>query len=138
MRLRQLLISSLIRANVPKKRVNDKDRWSLFNEEDGIMDLKPTALAVDSSGHVWAAHAGGLSHFTLRKWEQVKFENNNINDISVDGKGAIWIATDKGVWRHLPDYATASGRKAELERGTCTPSSHPRMTLPPPSVKPKG
>ena len=103
---------------VPKKSVNDKDRWSLFNEEDGIMDLKPTALAVDSSGHVWAAHAGGLSHFTLRKWEQVKFENNNINDISVDGKGAIWIATDKGVWRHLPDYATASGRKAELERGT--------------------
>jgi Predicted periplasmic ligand-binding sensor domain len=103
---------------VPKKSVNDKDRWSLFNEEDGIMDLKPTALAVDSSGHVWAAHAGGLSHFTLRKWEQVKFDNNIINDISVDGKGAIWIATDKGVWRHLPDYATASGRKAELERGT--------------------
>ena len=102
---------------VPKKSVNDKDRWSLFNEEDGIMDLKPTALAVDSSGHIWAAHAGGLSHFTLRKWEQVKFENNNINDVSVDGKGAIWIATDKGVWRHLPDYATASGRKAELERG---------------------
>lgn len=103
---------------VPKKSVNDKDRWSLFTEEDGIMDLKPTALAVDSSGHVWAAHAGGLSHFTLRKWEQVVFEKNNINDISVDHNGAIWIATDKGVWRHLPDYATASGRKAELERGT--------------------
>jgi hypothetical protein len=40
-----------------------------------------------------------------------------VNDISVDQKGHIWIATDKGVWRHLPDYATASGRKAELERG---------------------
>lgn len=103
---------------VPKKSVNDKDRWSLFNEEDGIMDLKPTALAVDSSGHVWAAHNGGLSHFTLRKWEQVQFANNVVNSISVDQKGAIWIATDKGVWRHLPDYATASGRKAELERST--------------------
>ncbi|MCQ2054048.1 MAG: PorV/PorQ family protein [Fibrobacter sp.] len=103
---------------VPKKSVNDKDRWSLFNEEDGIMDLKPTALAVDSSGHVWAAHNGGLSHFTLRKWEQVQFANNVVNSISVDQKGAIWIATDKGVWRHLPDYATASGRKAELERSS--------------------
>ena len=102
---------------VPKKSVNDKDRWSLFNEEDGIMDLHPTALAVDSSAHVWAAHNGGLSHFNLRKWEQVKFEGNVVNDISVDQKGHIWIATDKGVWRHLPDYATASGRKAELERG---------------------
>ncbi len=103
---------------VPKKSVNDKDRWSLFNEEDGIMDLHPTNLAVDSSGHVWAAHNGGLSHFTLRKWEQVQFANNVVNSVSVDQRGSIWIATDKGVWRHLPDYATASGRKAELERGT--------------------
>ena len=102
----------------PKKSANDKDRWSLFNEEDGIMDLNPTALAVDSSGHVWATHKGGLSHFTLRKWEQVQFANNNVNDVSVDRKGAIWIATDLGVWRHLPDYATASGRKAELERSS--------------------
>ena len=103
---------------IPKKSVNDKDRWSLFNQEDGIMDLSPTALAVDSSGHVWAAHNGGLSHFTLRKWEQVQFADNKVNDISVDQRGGIWIATDKGVWRHLPDYATASGRKAELERGS--------------------
>ena len=102
---------------VPKKSVNDKDRWSLFNEEDGIMDLHATDLAVDSSGHIWAAHKGGLSHFTLRKWEQVQFAGNTVNSISVDQRGAIWIATDKGVWRHLPDYATASGRKAELERG---------------------
>ena len=102
---------------IPKKSVNDKDRWSLFTEEDGIMDLSPTALAVDSSGHIWAAHNGGLSHFTLRKWEQVQFADNRVNDISVDQRGGIWIATDKGVWRHLPDYATASGRKAELERG---------------------
>ncbi len=101
---------------VPKKSVNDKDRWSLFNEEDGVMDLNPGALAVDSSGHVWAAHKGGLSHFNLRKWEQVQFADNQVNDIAVDQKGGIWIATDKGVWRHLPDYATASGRKAELER----------------------
>ncbi|MCQ2120386.1 MAG: PorV/PorQ family protein [Fibrobacter sp.] len=102
---------------VPKKSVNDKDRWSLFTDEDGVMDLNPKALAVDSSGHVWATHKEGLSHFNLRKWEQVRFEGNTVNDISVDQKGAIWIATDKGVWRHLPDYATASGRKAELERG---------------------
>ena len=101
---------------IPKKSVNDKDRWSLFNEEDGVMDLNPGALAVDSSGHVWAAHKGGLSHFNLRKWEQIQFANNQVNDISVDQKGGVWIATDKGVWRHMPDYATASGRKAELER----------------------
>jgi len=101
---------------VPKKGSNSKDRWSLFNEEDGIMDLHARALVVDSSGHIWTAHDGGLSHFNLRKWEQVKFEKNVVHDLSVAKDGAIWIATDKGVWRHLPDYATASGKKAELER----------------------
>lgn len=101
---------------VPKKSNNDKDRWSLFTEEDGIFNLQPGAIVVDSSGHVWAAHEGGLSHFNLRKWEQIRFEDNVVNDISVDRKGSIWIATNKGVWRHLPDYATASGKKAELER----------------------
>lgn len=100
---------------IPKKSSNDKDRWSLFTEEDGIIDHQPKALAIDSSGHVWAAHKEGLSHFNLRKWEQVRFEDNNVHDIAVDRKGSIWIATDKGVWKHLPDYATASGRKAELE-----------------------
>jgi hypothetical protein len=101
---------------VPKKGADTKDRWSLFNQEDGIMDLDPQAMVIDSSGHVWVAHKGGLSHFNLRKWEQVRFENNVVHDLSVSEKGSIWIATDKGVWRHLPDYATASGRKAELER----------------------
>ncbi len=101
---------------VPKKSNNDKDRWSLFTEEDGVFNAEPGVIVVDSSGHVWAAHNGGLSHFNLRKWEQVRFEDNTVNDISVDRKGAIWIATNKGVWRHLPDYATASGKKAELEK----------------------
>jgi len=101
---------------VPKQGPTTKDRWSLFNREDGIMDLNPLALVVDSSSHVWVAHKGGLSHFNLRKWEQVQFENNTVHDLAVSENGSIWIATDKGVWRHLPDYATASGRKAELER----------------------
>lgn len=101
---------------VPKKGSGTKDRWSLFNEEDGLMDLHTAALIVDSAGHVWAAHEGGLSHFNLRKWEQVKFESNTVHDLAVARDGAIWIATDKGVWRHLPDYATSSGKKAELER----------------------
>lgn len=101
---------------VPKKSNNDKDRWSLFTEEDGVFNHEPGTIVVDSSGHVWAAHEGGLSHFNLHKWEQVRFESNVVNDLSVDRKGAVWIATNKGVWRYLPDYATASGKKAELEK----------------------
>jgi hypothetical protein len=101
---------------VPKKGAQDKDKWSLFNMEDGILDLDIRELIIDSSGHVWSAHKEGLSHFNLRKWEQVRFEKNEVHSLAVDESGAIWIGTNRGVWKHLPAYATAKGRKIEAER----------------------
>jgi hypothetical protein len=53
----------------------------------------------------------------LRRWEQVRFENNEVHGITVSEKGAIWIGTDKGVWSYMPEYATPSGRKSETEQG---------------------
>jgi len=100
---------------IPKQNDNDKDKWSVFALEDGIMDLSPRAIAIDSSGHIWAAHKEGLSHFNLRRWEQVRFEKNEVYSITVSEKGAIWIGTEKGVWSYLPEYATPSGRKSETE-----------------------
>ena len=100
----------------PKKDDHSKDRWSLYSLEDGIMDLEPVSLVVDSSGHVWAAHKGGLSHFNLRKWEQVRFENNTVRSLAVSPTGTLWIGTDKGAWSYMPEYATVKGRKAEKEK----------------------
>jgi len=100
----------------PKQSDKDKDAWGIFTLQDGIMDLAPKAIAIDSSGHVWAVHKEGLSHFNLRRWEQIRFENNEVHSITVSEKGAIWIGTDKGVWSYLPEYATPSGRKSETEQ----------------------
>jgi len=99
----------------PKQTDKDKDVWGIFTLQDGIMDLTPKAIAIDSSGHVWAVHKEGLSHFNLRRWEQIRFENNEAHGITVSEKGTIWIGTSKGVWSYLPDYATPSGRKSETE-----------------------
>jgi hypothetical protein len=101
----------------PKQNENEKDIWAIFTLQDGLIDLSPKAIAIDSSGHVWAAHKEGLSHFNLRRWEQVRFDNNEVHDISVSEKGTIWIGTNKGVWSYLPEYATPSGRKSETELG---------------------
>jgi len=100
---------------IPKQNDGEKDKWSVFALEDGIIDLNPREIAIDSSGHIWAAHKEGLSHFNLRRWEQVRFEKNEIHGITVSEKGAIWIATEKGAWSYLPEYATPSGRKSETE-----------------------
>ncbi|MCL2260446.1 MAG: PorV/PorQ family protein [Fibromonadales bacterium] len=99
----------------PKQTDKDKDIWGIFTLQDGIMDLSPKAIAIDSSGHVWAVHKEGLSHFNLRRWEQIRFENNEVHGITVSESGAIWIGTNKGVWSYLPEYATPSGRKSETE-----------------------
>jgi hypothetical protein len=99
----------------PKQNDNEKDIWGIFGLQDGLMDLAPKAIAVDSSGHVWLAHKEGLSHFNLRRWEQIRFENNEVHSITVSEKGAIWIGTNKGAWSYIPEYSTASGRKSEVE-----------------------
>jgi len=108
---------------VPRESESGKDRWNLFTLDDGLLDLNPIAIVVDSSSHVWTAHAGGLTHFNLRKWEQVRFDKNRVHSLAVSEKGALWIGTDKGVWSHLPDYATAKGRKGELESATSDSAS---------------
>jgi hypothetical protein len=99
----------------PKQNDNEKDTWGIFTLQDGILDLNPRTIVIDSSGHVWAAHKEGLSHFNLRRWEQIRFENNEVHSMAVSEKGAIWIGTNKGVWSFLPEYATPSGRKSETE-----------------------
>jgi len=101
----------------PKQNENEKDKWSVFTLQDGIMDLSPRAVAIDSSGHIWVVHKEGLSHFNLRRWEQIRFEKNEVHSITVSEKGAIWIGTNKGAWNYIPEYATPSGRKSETELG---------------------
>ena len=101
----------------PKQNDKEKDVWGIFTLQDGILDLAPKAIAIDSSGHVWSVHKEGLSHFNLRRWEQVRFENNEVYGITVSEKGVIWIGTNRGVWSYLPEYATPSGRKSETELG---------------------
>jgi len=92
------------------------DKWSIYKAQDGLLDLYPRDIVVDSAGHIWVAHKGGISHFTLRKWEQIQFDKNEVYALQVAPEGEIWIGTQKGVWKHIPDYSTAKGRKVEAER----------------------
>lgn len=90
---------------VPKAKKGEKDKWSLYNSEvDGLVDQTPLEITSDPEGHIWVAHATGLSHFTRKKWEQVLFDNNEITSVSSDSKGGIWIGTYKGIWHHQPKY----------------------------------
>ncbi len=79
-----------------------KSTWNLYNLEDGLIDLNPHAVVIDSLGEVWVAHESGISRFTLKKWEQILFEKNRVNTLTIGPANSIWVGTNKGVWRHQP------------------------------------
>ncbi|MGL1902097.1 MAG: PorV/PorQ family protein [Fibrobacterales bacterium] len=80
-----------------------KHKWNLYNLEDGLIDLDPRQIAIDSLGEVWVAHESGVSRFTLKKWEQILFEKNKVHTVTIGPHNSIWIGTDKGVWQHFPE-----------------------------------
>lgn len=95
----------------PKSKKGEKDRWNLYNEEtDGLVDMSPLQITSDVEGHIWVAHAKGLSHFSRKKWEQILFDDNQIYSITSDQDGAIWIGTREGIWLHQPAYTTQKGK----------------------------
>jgi Type IX secretion system protein PorV len=118
---------------IPAKSQTGAAKWKLFNVADGLLDSAANAVSLDKYGHVYAAHRGGLSHFTGAAWERIHFKNQDVTSLSFDESNALWIGTDEGAWKHVPYYANPKGRlsfsrtagqsdeeKAQSKRGTWT------------------
>src|SRR5690606_16152509 len=82
-------------------------RWRLFtNATDGLLDDDVRRILVDRFGHVYTAHADGVSHFTLRSWEKIRFRDQEVRGLTLDEKSRVWIATSEGAWQFTPLHAT--------------------------------
>jgi ligand-binding sensor domain-containing protein len=88
-------------------------RWRVFTAADGLLEDDVTRLLVDRFGHVYAAHPDGVSHFTLRSWEKIRFKGQQVRGLSLDDKDRVWVATSEGAWQFTPTHATAKGRRQE-------------------------
>jgi hypothetical protein len=96
----------------PPKSSGQSAKWKLFTTADGLLDSSVTKLLVDKDGHVWAAHHGGMSHYTaLRVWEKIHFKKQEVRSLALDEAGHIWIGTNEGAWKYTPKYTTAKGRQ---------------------------
>ncbi len=92
-------------------------RWRVFTAADGLLDDNVSRVLVDRFGHVYTAHAEGVSHFTLRSWEKIRFRGQQVRGLSLDEKNRVWVATSEGAWRFTPAHSTPKGRRqAEKER----------------------
>ena len=78
-----------------------------------VLDGEPTTtMFVDREGYLWTGTdegqvkkfilVGGHAVSTVYSGEANALTAGQINSISEDGRGHIWIATDKGAVRHIP------------------------------------
>ena len=80
---------------------NTLDNWTVFNVDNGLIDNKVQAIAVDFMGSVWFGTKNGVSvfnHVSMKSFtEKEGLTSNNILCISVDLDGVVWLGTDSGV-----------------------------------------
>lgn len=95
----------------PAKSAGGAAKWKLFGMADGLIDSSAHQILLDKDGHVWAAHAHGISHYTaLRVWEKIHFRKQELRSMALDEDGHIWIATNEGAWKYTPKHTNAQGR----------------------------
>ncbi|HLP41739.1 MAG TPA: PorV/PorQ family protein, partial [Fibrobacteria bacterium] len=101
----------------PPKSTGSSAKWKLFSTADGLLDSSANSLLLDKYGHVWAAHAAGVSHYSLRSWEKIHFKKQEVRSLGLDDDGNVWIGTSEGAWKHTPSYASAKGRTQARKQG---------------------
>ena len=73
-----------------------------YAERDGFPGGTVTALAIDSTGAIWAAMTTGLARFQSGRWERIGPESGYpggmTSDLLVDRRGTLWAATSSGVF----------------------------------------
>jgi len=108
-------------------------RWRVFSAAtDGLLDDDVRRVLVDRFGHVYTAHAEGVSHFTLRSWEKIRFRGQQVRGLTLDERNRVWVATSEGAWQFTPTHATPKGRKQEEKEnrsagGSATAASTERL-----------
>lgn len=106
---------------IPAKSAGAAAKWKLFNVADGLVDSSAHQILLDKDGHVWAAHAHGISHYTaLRVWEKIHFKKQELRSMALDEDGHIWIATNEGAWKYTPKHTNAQGRLEEKKEANGT------------------
>ncbi len=79
---------------------NEKGRWKLFSEQDGIYSAIILDMTLDAKGNLWVLHPNAVSHYNLLGWKRTIFKNYSLSGISIDKNDHVWVATNEGVWRN--------------------------------------
>lgn len=82
------------------------DREFDFHQPAIVREHRPSALATDASGHLWAAGSSGLLQYDGSAWALLGsadgLPTESLEDVEVDGAGRVWLLADDAVIVLLP------------------------------------
>ena len=74
----------------------DGNRWRIYNEEDGLLDVEIRGMAIDRKGRPWVStEDGSLSCLDGKQWATA-LTNKAIRAIAVDAEGDLWLGGEGG------------------------------------------
>ncbi len=66
-----------------------------------VSEHRPTSLAADSAGHIWAAGRYGLLQHDGEAWAHFDsasgLPTDDLRDVEVDGQGHVWLLTERAL-----------------------------------------
>src|SRR5207253_9492096 len=79
------------------------EKFSFFGAKEGIVHTDVKKVVTDSAGNLWIATKEGIAHFEIssRKYQFYKLQakDEEIHTILYDRQGALWIGTDKKLYK---------------------------------------
>jgi ligand-binding sensor domain-containing protein len=71
------------------------DNWTVYTEDDGLIDNYVQAICGDKEGNMWFGTQEGLSVFNGSSWLSYTTDDglasNNIFSLAIDNEGIVWI-----------------------------------------------
>ena len=112
--------------------------FTKYTTADGLRDNTVMAIAIDAKDRVWCATADGVCMFDGEKWNgcsdlpsDIGMFTGDMDDITVDANGTVWIATHSWVWKGETKGWVCSLRSP-------TPSAYGTTSLRSPTASPYG
>ena len=93
-------------------------RWALLGKAEGYSGAEAFSVYEDRAGRVWAGTASGVYRWKDSAFELVDPTSTNVQSLSEDDSGAVWITDSREVLRRLSaDSAPQHENKVRLPAG---------------------
>ena len=91
------------------------NRWTAMGQADGYSGAEAFSLYEDRAGRLWVGTASGVYRRTKDTFELIDGDANNVQSLTEDGAGSIWVSDPLEIVKKLSTHAAPHhGREIRL------------------------